>query len=98
MLKKFVFRVILFAFGFILIPTDYWHACEQHQQHTDQSCIDTQHDSCSICDFDLFQLDAAPFFREISPQEQLLAFQSGPVQDCVSISPSYCNKGPPQAL
>lgn len=96
MFKRFVFRLLLAAFGFLLVPTSYWHACEQdHTEHSDQSSIDQQHASCSICDFDLFQLDA-PEWKQLRFEKTQLPLYAGEAVKLRPSTPISCfNKGPP---
>ncbi|MCE3294980.1 MAG: hypothetical protein K0R65_694 [Crocinitomicaceae bacterium] len=97
MLHKFVFRIILAAFGFILVPTNYWHSCEKpHNEHSGhQASLDSQHQTCSICDFDLFQLDQAEYFSIKNQRASLPSFSAGNTSPCQSKAPGYFNKGPP---
>ncbi|MGV3630871.1 MAG: hypothetical protein ACO1O6_06685 [Bacteroidota bacterium] len=99
MFQKFVFHLILAAFGFILVPTNYWHSCEKtHDEHSEsQASIDTQHSSCSICDFDLFQLDTPEFLTFKTRRGPLASFPSGGVSPCHTAAHDYFNKGPPSA-
>jgi hypothetical protein len=60
MQKRFVFHILLFAFSFLLIPTSYWHECEQdHETHktsrTAEVKIKQAH--CFVCDFHLFPIE-----------------------------------------
>lgn len=97
MLQKFVFRLFLAAFGFLLVPTNYWHACEKpHNEHSeDQAHIDTQHNSCSICDFELFQLDTPQYAFFHVGKQSIPSLYITAVEECQSATHSYFNKGPP---
>jgi hypothetical protein len=62
---KFLAILLIFSFGFLLSPKDLWHSCDEihhsHQEERNHDEFSNFESSCSICDFDLFQLDYENF-------------------------------------
>lgn len=92
--------VLIFSFGFLLIPKDLWHSCDKiHHSHNEEKNQDesfsTSDNSCSICDFDLFQLDfkiySQIYFEKSNPTSLAQLIASISLVD----AESNFNKGPP---
>lgn len=62
---KFLAILLILSFSFLLAPKDLWHSCDEihhsHQEEGNQDEFSQDETSCSICDFDLFQLDYENF-------------------------------------
>lgn len=65
--SKLIFKILLVCFSFLLIPSSYWHECEDTHKNLKVgiNAFDNDHEDCSICDFKLFQLDN-PYTFELS--------------------------------
>lgn len=96
--KLWIFS-LLFAFGFLLIPTSYWHNCTE--KHTDASHLETdgvnaEEAACFICDFELFPAELyQPLqlkFKNVNPlvlNEQIQGIYA-------STPTNHYERGPPQ--
>ena len=84
-MKKSIAYVVLFAFGFLLIPTGLWHDCEHHSysENSTKKEVKIEKDNCSICDFQLFQIDNPQTFT-INFKKPFSKVQCSEIVDLIS--------------
>lgn len=95
--SKLIFKILLICFSFLLIPSSYWHNCEETHKNLKVgiNAFDNDHEDCSICDFKLFQLDNPPSFKLSFTKINFAKVNSNTLSLAEKNLDLNFNKGPP---
>lgn len=66
MLKRRISLILLLCFSLFLIPTRYWHECQDNHVKnviSKKSVAEIEHDDCFICDFHFYTSDITKPFE-----------------------------------
>jgi hypothetical protein len=97
MYRKIIYLSVLFSFSFLLIPKEYWHHCEEHEQviNKQEKTYHEADNDCDICDFKLFQLNQIEPKTTIYLTIYLKTNERLHNQHLNSFNQQFLNKGPP---
>jgi hypothetical protein len=102
MFSKFLSIILVSALSFLLIPTDFWHTCEEGHQteiHDNKELsFEESHPSCDICDFNLFQLNIQESFLPKFKKNYSSLYVNQSVSSFQADLNTNFNKGPPQII
>ena len=98
-MKKTILYSVIFAFSFLLIPTSFWHDCnELHPTHKHDIPGETHFEKgdCFVCDFQLFPIENHFFANLKFEKNSFRFFTANLIQiDLISVELNHL-RGPPQ--
>ena len=98
-MKKTILYSVIYAFSFLLIPTSFWHECnELHPSHKHDVPGETHFEKgdCFVCDFQIFPVENQNFSNFKFSKVKHFEFDVSFIEiDLISIE-SISLRGPPQ--